>query len=45
MQKFLKAFAVLGLTALVAACGGGDDFDDDVVVVPPVAPEPVTGKF
>jgi hypothetical protein len=44
MQKFLKTFAVLGLTALVAACGGAQA-DDDVVIIEPIAPEPVSGKF
>jgi hypothetical protein len=45
MQTFLKTFAVLGLTALVAACGGRDTQDDVVVIQPTVEPEPISGKF
>jgi len=42
MQKFVKAFAVLGVTATLAACGA--PAEEDVIIIP-VQPEPVSGKF
>ncbi|MEM7487711.1 MAG: hypothetical protein AAF390_01165 [Pseudomonadota bacterium] len=41
MQKILKGAVILGLTALVAACGNRAQDDEVVIVEPTVAPEPV----
>ncbi len=47
MQKFVKLAAIVGVTALVAACGGRNaDTGEDVVFVPnPITPDPVSTKF
>ncbi|WP_172623803.1 hypothetical protein [Octadecabacter sp. SW4] len=48
MSKSIKTFSMLGLLALVAACGGrNSDVEEFVVVDPvPVTVEPVyTGKY
>ncbi|WP_268884082.1 hypothetical protein [Jannaschia marina] len=42
MQKFVKAFAILGVTATLVACGAPEE--EEVVIVP-VEPEPISGKF
>ena len=42
MSKLIKAFAVLGITVTVAACGSSND---EVVVVPPITADPVDTKF
>ncbi|WP_308915276.1 hypothetical protein [Jannaschia sp. LMIT008] len=43
MPKMLKAFAVLGVTVILAACAS--DNDDDIVIVDPITVDPVTTKF
>ena len=45
MSKLIKALAVLGITATLAACGGNNAADDDVVIVEPVTVDPVSEKF
>ncbi|WP_259940487.1 hypothetical protein [Jannaschia sp. W003] len=43
MQKLVKAVAVLGLTAAIAACTAA--VEDDVVIIEPVTMDPVSTKF
>ena len=43
MQKIINTFAILGVTATLAACGSSNDMEEVVVV--PVQPEPVSTKY
>ncbi|MCF6443919.1 hypothetical protein [Nereida sp. MMG025] len=48
MPNSIKLIAVLGLTALLAACGGGNSEPEEFVVVDPepISAEPTfTGKY
>ncbi|SFR55426.1 hypothetical protein [Litoreibacter janthinus] len=43
MSKSIKAIAVFGFVAIVAACGGQQE--EEVVIVEPVAAEPSYNKY
>ena len=47
MSKSIKVFGLLGLTALLAACGSSGSNEEVVIVDPePISVEPAsTGKF